>query len=110
MLPKHDGKCRRLHGHSWVGRVVLQSEQLIDNGPKSGMVQDFGDVSQVLRSLVEDDLDHWYLNESTKLESPTSEELARWIFNELKAKLPLLVAVEIEETCTSACRFEPTYE
>ncbi|NES98612.1 MAG: 6-carboxytetrahydropterin synthase QueD, partial [Desertifilum sp. SIO1I2] len=22
-LPHHDGKCRRLHGHSWVGRVQV---------------------------------------------------------------------------------------
>jgi 6-pyruvoyltetrahydropterin/6-carboxytetrahydropterin synthase len=71
------------------------------------MVQDFGDVSAAVRPLVENDLDHWYLNESTKLNNPTSEELARWVFNKLKPLLPLLVAVEIEETCTSACRYEP---
>jgi len=49
-------------------------------------------------------LDHYYLNESTKLENPTSEELARWIYEKLKlAGLPGLDAVEIRETCTSGC-------
>jgi 6-pyruvoyltetrahydropterin/6-carboxytetrahydropterin synthase len=42
-----------------------------------------------------------YLNESTNLENPTSEELARWIFNYLQEDvLESLYAVEICETCT----------
>jgi 6-pyruvoyltetrahydropterin/6-carboxytetrahydropterin synthase len=110
MLPQHDGKCRRLHGHSWVGRVFLQPKNgLVTVGPKSGMVQDFGEVSAVLKPFVDDNLDHWYLNESTKLANPTSEELARWIFERLYPKLPLLVAVEILETCTSSCRYSPEW-
>jgi 6-pyruvoyl-tetrahydropterin synthase len=46
----------------------------------------------------------YYLNESTNLENPTSEELARWIFNYLQEDgLESLYAVEICETCTSVC-------
>lgn len=101
-LPNHDGKCRRLHGHSWVGKVILESPELIQTGPKAGMVQDFGDISKALKPLLEDFLDHHHLNETLGLVNPTSEEVARWAYNRLKPELPLLIAVQIDETCTSS--------
>lgn len=102
-LPKHDGKCSRLHGHSWTMRVHVVGGKLQDSGPKSGMLMDFGDISKAVKPLVEDCLDHHYLNESTGLENPTSEELARWIFERLHPVIPGLVAIEVDETCTSSC-------
>ncbi|MFZ8976622.1 MAG: 6-pyruvoyl trahydropterin synthase family protein, partial [Pseudohongiellaceae bacterium] len=48
-------------------------------------------------------LDHYYLNEIKGLENPTSENLARWIWDRLQPALPQLSAVEIRETCTSGC-------
>ncbi len=71
------------------------------------MVVDYGDIAKVLQPLVEDYLDHHDLNETTLLQNPTSEELARWIFNELAGKLKGLVAVTIHETCTCSCRYQP---
>jgi 6-pyruvoyltetrahydropterin/6-carboxytetrahydropterin synthase len=106
-LPHHDGKCARLHGHSWVGRVVVQGRTLWQTGPKQGMVTDYGELSEVIKPLVENYLDHWYLNESTGLENPTSEELARWVYDKLKPSIDNLVAVVIEETCTSRCEYRP---
>lgn len=105
-LPHHDGKCRRLHGHSWVGRVYVRGRQLIEIGPKQGMIMDYGDIKKYLQPLLEYFLDHHYLNETTGLENPTSEVLAQWIFEKLEAAgLPGLVAVEIQETCTSGARY-----
>ena len=105
-LPHHDGKCARLHGHSWKGRVVLQGSNLIKEGPKAGMLIDYTDISAPIKRLVEEVLDHRHLNDSTKLENPTSEELARWIFEELQQDFKeLLLAVIIEETCTSRCEY-----
>lgn len=106
-LPKHDGKCQRLHGHSWVGRVILASNALHEEGPKAGMVLDFGDVSAAIRPLLERYLDHWCLNQTLVLENPTSEEVARWVYVMLKPQLPLLAAIEIDETCTSSARYQP---
>lgn len=106
-LPKHDGKCQRLHGHSWRGKLVVQSPALIQEGPKSGMVMDFYDLSLVLGHLLENYLDHYHLNETTKLADPTSEELARWIYNRIKPSVASLVAVIIEETCTSSAEYRP---
>lgn len=111
-LPEHDGKCARLHGHSWSVTVVIETDRIVRSGPKTGMAVDFGDVSTPLDKLIEDRLDHYYLNESVPIQTPTSEALARWIFDELETHYQIamaageipamrLVAVEIGETCTS---------
>jgi 6-pyruvoyltetrahydropterin/6-carboxytetrahydropterin synthase len=103
-LPHHEGKCRRLHGHSWLGRVYIQGNCLQTEGASQGMILDFGEVSKYLKPLLEDFLDHYYLNETTGLENPTSEAIARWIYEKLEILgLPGLHAVEIHETCTSGC-------
>ena len=105
-LPHHKGKCSRLHGHSWVGRVYITQNNLHDEGSQKGMVMDFGDINNYLNPLIENFLDHYYLNETTGLESPTSEAVAQWIFEQLeKAKLPGLTMVEIKETCTSSASY-----
>jgi 6-pyruvoyltetrahydropterin/6-carboxytetrahydropterin synthase len=106
-LPHHDGKCSRLHGHSWVGRVYLKGDSLIEDGPKQGMLFDYGDIKKYIQPLLDNFLDHYYLNETTGLENPTSEAIAKWIFTKLEESgLPGLYAVEIQETCTSGCRYE----
>lgn len=104
-LPHHDGKCRRLHGHSWVGWVTVRAEELQRQGSKAGMVVDYGDIKAAVGPLVEDYLDHHHLNETLGLENPTSEEIARWVFDRLKPGLPGLATVVIEETCTSSCTY-----
>lgn len=107
VLPRHDGKCRRLHGHSWQGEVIVRGDQLCREGPKAGMVVDFGDMKQPIKEMVDRYLDHHYLNETLPMENPTSEEVARWCYNFLQPLLPRLVAVVIEETCTSRCEYRP---
>jgi 6-pyruvoyltetrahydropterin/6-carboxytetrahydropterin synthase len=52
-----------------------------------------------------DRLDHHYLNDIPGLENPTSENLAVWIWNELKPTLPALSEITVHETCTSGCRY-----
>ena len=105
-LPHHDGKCQRLHGHSWKMRVVVEGTLLQMNGPKQGMLTDYAELSAIVKPVVEKYLDHHYLNETLKMESPTSEMIASWLFHLLKPAIPMLAAVEIDETCTSSCRFE----
>lgn len=103
-LPHHDGKCARLHGHSWRGVVYISSTTIVNSGAKQGMVIDYSDIKCYLQPLIDNYLDHYYLNETTGLESPTSEELAKWIFDQLeRSGLPGLIAVRIDETCTSTC-------
>ena len=60
-----------------------------------------------MQPILDSKLDHHFLNETLPLANPTSEEIARWLFGELKPKLPQLVAVTVHETCTSKCTYRP---
>jgi 6-pyruvoyltetrahydropterin/6-carboxytetrahydropterin synthase len=92
-----DHKCRRMHGHSY--RVTIHVSGAVD--PASGMVMDFADVCAAFKPLSEKYLDHYLLNDVEGLENPTSENLARWIWQRLLPELPQLSAVQVRETCTS---------
>jgi 6-pyruvoyltetrahydropterin/6-carboxytetrahydropterin synthase len=63
---------------------------------------DFADVKEAFKPIL-DRLDHYYLNEIEGLENPTSEVLARWIWERLRPRLPQLSKVVLYETCTSGC-------
>jgi 6-pyruvoyltetrahydropterin/6-carboxytetrahydropterin synthase len=91
-------KCARLHGHSF--RAALHVSGDVD--PRAGWVMDFGDIKSAFKPLL-DQLDHYYLNDIEGLENPTSENVARWIWRQLKPALPRLSKVVIHETCTSGC-------
>ncbi len=96
----HGHKCGRLHGHSY--RVELVCEGQID--PNTGWLLDFSEIKQVFEPLWLR-LDHHYLNEIDGLENPTAENLARWIWQGLKASLPALSQVNVADTCTSRCEY-----
>jgi 6-pyruvoyltetrahydropterin/6-carboxytetrahydropterin synthase len=91
-------KCRRLHGHSF--RIEIHAAGDLD--PQLGWVMDFADLKTAFQPI-EDQLDHRCLNDIAGLENPTSENLARWIWQRLKPTLPLLSKVVVRETCTSGC-------
>ena len=91
-------KCGRLHGHSFIVEVVVEGP--VD--PELGWVMDYADIKAAFRPIYER-LDHHYLNELPGLENPTSENLAVWIWRELKPVLPQLSEVVVAETCTARC-------
>ena len=73
------------------------------------MIFDYGDIKKYIRPLIDNYLDRYYLNESLKMENPTSEMVAKWIYEKLEtASLPRLDAMEIRETCTSGCTYKKT--
>jgi 6-pyruvoyltetrahydropterin/6-carboxytetrahydropterin synthase len=94
-------KCGRLHGHSF--RVAIHVRGPVEE--TSGWVMDFGDIKSAFQPLLEQ-LDHHYLNEIEGLSNPTSENLARWIWDRLLPVLPLLSRVVVSETCSSGCTYE----
>lgn len=106
-LKHHDGKCSRLHGHSWCGAIEVSGGKLMVDGPKTNMLMDYADLSKIVKQLVDEFLDHYHLNETLYTDSPTSEFIARWIYMRVKPMVAagLLLAVTIEETCTSRCRY-----
>lgn len=95
-----DHKCARLHGHSF--RVELHVAGPVDE--ETGWVMDFAEIKTAFRPLY-DQLDHHYLNEIEGLSNPTSENLARWIWDRLEGVLPGLSRIVIHETCHSGCSF-----
>jgi 6-pyruvoyltetrahydropterin/6-carboxytetrahydropterin synthase len=93
-------KCARVHGHSF--RVEIHVSGPVDE--HLGWVMDFADVKAAFDPLYRQ-LDHHYLNDVPGLENPTSENLAKWIWQQLKPALPQLSAVVVHETCTSGARY-----
>jgi 6-pyruvoyltetrahydropterin/6-carboxytetrahydropterin synthase len=91
-------KCARLHGHSF--RVAIHVRAPED--ARLGWVMDFGEIKEAFQPLL-DRLDHYYLNEIEGLQNPTSEQLARWIWQRLVPRLPHLSQVVVRETCTTGC-------
>lgn len=96
--PEH--KCARLHGHSFTVSVHVAG----DLDPELGWVLDFADIQDSFQPLLEV-LDHNYLNEIEGLANPTSENLARWIWDRLQPSLPQLSRVVVRETCTTGCEY-----
>ena len=90
-------KCARLHGHSYRLEVHVRGE--VDES--MGWLMDFADVKAAVKPVI-GRLDHYYLNEISGLENPTSEVLAKWVWDQLIDVLPLSKIV-VRETCTSGC-------
>ena len=99
-------KCARLHGHSFGIAVYVAGPV----GVTSGWVLDFADIKAAF-APIDATLDHHYLNDIPGLENPTSENLARWIWDKLAPSLPQLSRVVVRETCTSGCEYRgPRHE
>jgi 6-pyruvoyltetrahydropterin/6-carboxytetrahydropterin synthase len=94
-------KCGRLHGHSFKVTIFVAGPV----GETTGWVVDYGDMKKAFHPIWEQ-LDHHYLNDIPGLENPTSEVMAKWIWLQLKPKLPQLTQVLINETCTSGCLYQ----
>lgn len=94
-------KCARLHGHSFEVTLGVSGAVEAD----AGWVMDFAEIKAAFQPLYEQ-LDHHYLNEVEGLANPTSEHLARWIWERLRPSLPALSRVVVKETCTSGCVYQ----
>lgn len=92
--------CSRMHGHSF--KIILSLVGPLD--PKLGWVLDYHEISLVMKPLL-DQLDHRTLNEVQGLENPTSEILAKWVFEKARLQIPILKSVTIMETSTTECRY-----
>lgn len=93
-----DHPCSRLHGHSF--KIILSITGPVI--PPKQWVMDYHEINLIVLPILKL-IDHRVLNEVEGLENPTSEVLARWIYDKVKEKIPLLTSVNISETPTTEC-------
>ncbi len=118
-LLNYDGKCRHLHGHNGKVEIVVEGLEL----DHRGMLVDFGDIKTAMTQWIDDNLDHRmllnqrdpiipYLQEQgeplfTMDCNPTSEAIARIIFEAAEGFGFPIVEVKLWETFTSSAVYRP---
>lgn len=83
-LRGHQGACANQHGHNWSVEIFIRGRSL----DKLGMLVDFAELKQAAKATM-DRLDHSDLNKlpEFKKRNPTSEQIAKWLFETLAAAL-----------------------
>jgi 6-pyruvoyltetrahydropterin/6-carboxytetrahydropterin synthase len=116
-LLNHDGKCRYLHGHNGLLEVDIDADAL----DAMGMVIDFAQVNEVVKTWVDQNLDHRMLlcradplaqplidaGEPVYLmdDNPTAENIARLIWQAARRAGLLVGEVRLWETSTSRATY-----
>jgi 6-pyruvoyltetrahydropterin/6-carboxytetrahydropterin synthase len=102
-LRGYKGKCEDLHGHNWRVEIVASGVDL-DN---TGMLLDFKYLKMKLSAVLEK-LDHKYLNNITyfKKINPTSENIAKYIYDKLMRDGLKLKSITVWENNTSCATYE----
>ena len=88
-----DHICANLHGHTFHVTIKIQGPLNSEND----FVMDFFDIDKIFNKSIFEKLDHKYLNNIEGLSSPTTEKLAKWIWNNLIDNLNILYEVSIFE-------------
>ena len=95
----YPGDCARIHGHNWIVEVFVKCWELNE----IGIGIDFRDIKEGVKQVLLQ-LDHFDLNEveAFKKVNPSSENVAKFLYHELSAKLNSGVAkvskVKVSET------------
>ena len=106
-LRGYEGSCENMHGHNWRVQLIVCTEGL----NKIGLGVDFKTLKNILGTHLAD-LDHHNLNELPAFieENPSSENIARWLFEQLGQENDLqgveivkVVVWESECACASYC-------
>jgi len=101
-LVGYNGKCSELHGHTWKVEVFVTGEEL----DKIGMLVDFKILKSRLKEITEK-LDHSFLNDFKEIGNPTSENISKYIFKNLRdlPKDVRLEKVRVWESPSSWCEY-----
>lgn len=97
-LLNYEGKCENQHGHNWKVVVSVRGSVL----DKSNILVDFKFLKRKLNDVL-DLIDHQDLNELEYFagESPSSEMIAKFIFDRLYLTFENIYSVSVWETPTS---------
>ncbi len=94
--------CSRLHGHNYIVKVHLKSEQLSE----TGFVRDYNEL-EIVKKYIDEVLDHRNLNDIMAPLNSSAENLAKLIFDKFKDEIPELYAIEVCETPKTSAIYEP---
>ncbi len=126
--PFHEGRCARLHGHSWAITLTFEASELDENG----FVIDFGEL-HFIEDWIDENLDHGMilaqndprekelkeLNASgllkvTWVESASCEGIARFLFDTFAPMVSAqsqdrvrLHSVHLEEDSRNSATYQP---
>jgi 6-pyruvoyltetrahydropterin/6-carboxytetrahydropterin synthase len=83
-LINYHGDCEILHGHNWKVEVAVVTNEL----DSAGIGIDYKVLKHVTGLIIKE-LDHTYLNENSALsnKSPSSEHIARFLYQQLSSRL-----------------------
>jgi 6-pyruvoyltetrahydropterin/6-carboxytetrahydropterin synthase len=117
-LLNYDGKCRHLHGHNGRAVITLEADRL----DALGMVVDFSDIKRVVSTWIDANLDHrMILHKDDPIlpifqqqgepyflmdVNPTAENIAKLIFDFVRAQGFPVVEVKLWETDDSFAAYE----
>jgi len=83
-LRGYKGKCEKLHGHNWKVQISVTAERLNE----IDLAIDFHELKKIANEVVSP-LDHAFLNDIFPFteKNPSSENIAKWIFESMKKKI-----------------------
>jgi len=101
-LRNYRGKCEHLHGHNWAIEAIFRYRKLDGDG----MAIDFRDAKAMLKRAI-DDMDHSYLNElkDFKAANPTSENIAKLIYDRIKKESAGIKSISVWENESSSATY-----
>lgn len=101
-LLNYDGACENQHGHNWLVEVYVSGNKL----DKSNILIDYKILKNELKAVL-NYLDHQDINELPEFKgiSPSSEIIAKFIYEKLKDKIKILSKVSVWETPTSCATY-----
>jgi len=105
-LRNYGGKCEHMHGHNFGVEVAVEGDRLDD---KVEYLVDFKELKKRTKAVLEQ-LDHKHLNEVPPFTeiNPSSENLAMFIYRELKDAMPenvTLADVSVSEKDSSKATY-----
>ncbi len=123
-LAGYDGKCANIHGHRWIIEAEFKSNELVKEGPRCGMLVDFGDVKNILRDIAKI-YDHSMIFEENTLRPatiaalndenfklipvpfrPTAENFSKHFYDLLKQRKLPVSRVTVYETPKNCAIYE----
>ena len=128
----HRSVCKGLHGHRYKAEICVEGD-LVEkkDASEEGMVIDFADIKKTAQKFIQEELDHAFMVWEKDIElleffknskghkpvivpfTPTAENVAAYIFNELKDKFTdvfktglYLQSIKLWETPSSYALYE----